>query len=148
VLVNLHKCSLGMGVLWDDGVVHCFKLQVFGGGRRGGEFLLEDIPDIGGILFILIRMDEGRVDSYGKSAEALVIGIVPVVNPSLVGDLIVLILLLSRHGGGDGISSTNGAKVASDEGHPLLVVGALESGDTADEEGGGIGHFVRELVLD
>ena len=63
------------------------------------------------------------------------------VNPGLIGDLIVLVLLLSGHRGYNGISSTNGAKVASDKGHPLLIVGALEHGDMADEGGGGVGHF-------
>jgi len=92
-------------------------------------------------------MDEGGVDSHGESAEALVIGIMPVVNPSLVGDLIVLILLLSRHGEGNGIPSTDGAKVAGNKGHPLLVVGALEHGNTADEGGGGVEHFEEGWYL-
>jgi len=86
-------------------------------------------------------VDEGRVDSHSKGAKALVIGIVSVVDPSLVGDFVILVLLLSRHGGGDGIPSTNGAKVADDEGCPLLIVGALESGDTGDKRS--IGHFVK-----
>ena len=89
----------------------------------------------------MVRVDEGRVNSHDESAEALIIGIVPVVDPGLIGDLIILILLLSRHGDGDGISSTNGVKVASDEGHPLLVVGAFESGGMANENGGDVGHF-------
>jgi len=129
VLVNFHECSLRMGVLWDDGVVHYFKLQIFGGSQWSRKFFFESLPDIRGVLFILVRMDESRVNGHGESAEALVIGIMPVVNLSLVGDLVILILFLSRHGGGDGISSTDVAKVASNEGHPLFVVGALKSGD-------------------
>ena len=139
--MNFRKSNLEVQVLRDCGVIHRFKFQIFGGSGRGGEFLFESISDIGGIFLILVRMDEGGVNGHGESAKALIVGIVPVVDLSLVGDLIILILVLSGHGGGDGIPCTDGVKVASNEGRPLLVVGALGHGDAADKGGGGVGHF-------
>jgi len=50
----------------------------------------------------------------------------PVINLSLVDNFVIL-LLFSRFIGGDGIPSTNGAEVASDERGPLLVVGASKA---------------------
>ena len=147
MLVNLCESSLGVQVLRNGGVIYCFKLQIFGGSQWNGEFFFKDLPDVGGILLILVRVDESRVDSHGESAEALVIGIMPVVDPGLVGNLVIFILFLSGFRGGDGIPSTDGAKVASDKGCPLLVVGAFEHGDMADERGGSVGHFGRGLVL-
>jgi len=147
VLVNFHESSLEVRVLRDGGVVHCFEFQVFGGSRRDGKIFFEGLPDVEGVILILVRVDEGKVDGHGEGAKALVIGIMSMVDPGLIGDLVIYILLLSRFGGGDGIPGTNGAEVASNEGHPLLVVGALKHGDMADEGGGGVGHFVRGLIL-
>jgi len=93
-------------------------------------------------------VNEGEVNGHSESAEALVIGIMPIVDLSLVDDLVMFVLLLSGLFSGDGISGAIGAKVASDKGHPLLVVGALESGNVAGEGGGGDEHFVKELVLE
>ena len=79
--------------------------------------------------------------------ESMVIVKVPMVNPDLVGDLAVLIVLGRRDGSSDGVPCTNGVKLGSNKGRPLLVVGALESGDMGDEGDVGGGHFVRGLVL-
>jgi len=69
VLVNLRESSLGVQVLRDCYIVHRFKLQVLEGGRRDGEFLLEGLPDIGGVGLILVRMDQGGVDGHSESAN-------------------------------------------------------------------------------
>ena len=91
-------------------------------------------------------MNEGRVNSHGQGAEALVIGIMPMVDPGLVGDLAILIIFGSGDGGGDSILCTDGVEVGSDKGCPLLVIGALESGDTGDK--GWVGrHFGEGVVL-
>jgi len=52
-------------------------------------------------------VDEGRVNGHGESAEALVVGVMPVVNPGLVGDLIIFIFLFGGQVGSDGPPSTN-----------------------------------------
>jgi len=36
-------------------VVYCFELQILEGSRQGGEFLLEGLPDVRGILNVLVR---------------------------------------------------------------------------------------------
>jgi len=139
VLANFCKSSLGVGVLWDDRIIHHFELQKFGGGGRGGEFLLEGLPGIRGGLVSLKGMDEVGVNGHGESAKALVIGIVPGIDPRLVGYLAGnVIVLVDRLISGDGPPCTNGAEVASDKWGPLKIVGAFEGGDMADEGGG---HF-------
>jgi len=140
VPVNLCKGSLGVQVFRGDSVIYRFKLQVFGGSRGGGEFLLESLPSIRGVLIFIIGMDESRVDGHGESAEALVVGFMSGVNPQLVGDLASVIALSGGFINGDGPPCTNSAEVASDEWGPLEVVGAFKSGDTTDERGRGGGH--------
>jgi len=144
VPVNFRKGSLGVQVLRDGGVIHHFKLQVFGGSRQGGKLILEGLPGIRGILVFCVGMDEGGVDGHSESAKALVIGIMPRVNLRLVGDFTSVIAFSGGFISGDGPPCTNGAEVTSDERGPLEIVGALESGDTANERGGGGGgggHF-------
>ena len=68
------------------------------------------------------------------------------VDPGLVGDLAILVFLLSEFRGGDGVPSTNGVEVASDEGRPLLVVGVLEYGDMANKGGEGRVEHSSERV--
>jgi len=143
VPANLCESSLGVQVLRDGGVVHHFKLQVFGGGRWSGEFLLEGLPGVRGVLIVLERMDEVGVDRHGECAEALVVGVMPEVDPRLVGDLAGFVRLDGRLVGGNCPPCTDGAEVASDEWGPLEIVGAFKSGDTADEGRGGGGHCKR-----
>jgi len=91
-------------------------------------------------------MDEVGVDCHGESAEALIVGIMPGVDPSLVGDLARDIIVLgSRLIGSDGPPCTNGAEVAGDKWGPLKIVGAFESGDMSDKKGG---HFEKGVVLE
>jgi len=141
---NLRKGSLGVQVLGDGHVIYRFKLQIFGGSRRGGGFLLEGCPGIRGSLISVKGMDESEVNGHGESAETLVIGVMPGVDPRLVGYLASGIVnfggrLLSRYGP----PCTNGAEVASDEWGSLEVVGAFESGDMANKSGGGAEHFEK-----
>ena len=91
------------------------------------KFLLKGLLDLGDILNILVGVDEGGLDGHGEGAKTLVIDIMPVFNPDLVGDFVIL-LFLGRFISGDGISSTDGTEVASDEGDPLLAVGASSLG--------------------
>ena len=49
------------------------------------------------------RVDEGRVNGHGESAKALVIGIMPMVDPGLVSNLIIFVFLLCGNFGGDGV---------------------------------------------
>jgi len=141
MLANFCKSCLGVGVLRDDGVVHRFELQIFGDGRRGGEFLLKGLPSIGGSFVSLKEMDEVGVDGHGESAKALVIGIMPGVDPRLVGHFASDVVVLGgRFTGSDGPPCTSGAEVTGDEWGPLEIVGAFKSGDAGDEGGG---HFGR-----
>jgi len=56
-----------------------------------GEFLIEGLSNLRGILYILVGMDEGGFNGHGGSAKALVIGIMPVVDMGLVSDLVILL---------------------------------------------------------
>jgi len=46
------------------------------------------------ILNILVGIDEGGFNSHGESVKVLVIGVMPVVDLGLVGDLVILIFFL------------------------------------------------------
>ena len=116
------------------------SLEILRGGGQGGVLLLKGFPDLGSVFLILVWMDEGGGNDHGKGAKALVIGIEPGIDLRLVDDLIIL-LLLNRFEDGDGVSSTNGAEVVSDEGCPLLIVGTGKSRDMEDEVGRG--HFIE-----
>jgi len=115
VPANLREGSLGVRVLRDGSVVHRFKLQVFEGGRRSGEFLLESLPGVGGVLIILEGMNEVGVDCHGEGAEALVVGVMPGVNPRLVSDFAGVVRLDGGFIGDDGPPCTDGVEVTSDE---------------------------------
>ena len=69
----------------------------------------------------------------------------PGVDPRLVSDFASLVAFNGGFIGGDGPPSTNGAEVTGDKWGPLKVVGAFESGDTANIGGG---HFCKGLVLE
>ena len=140
---NLYEGSLQVGVLRHDSVHHAFEFQVLEGDRWGGEFLLEELPELKGILDILVGMNEGSFDGHGESAKALVIGVMPVVDPGLVDNFVIL-LLFNGLIDDDGIPCTNGAEIASNEGCPLLVVGASEMGNTRDEVAGRGGYFEND----
>ena len=67
-------------------------------------------------------------------------GVMPRVDPRLVGDFAGVVRLDGRFVSGDGPPCTNGAEVTGDEWGPLEIVGAFESGDVADKGRGSGGH--------
>jgi len=75
--------------------------------------MLECLPGVSGILISLEGMDKIGVDGHGESAKALVVGVMPGVNPGLVGDLASIVILSGGFIGGDGPPSTNGAEVCN-----------------------------------